>query len=308
MKKFLCVLLCLSLVLGIIPAAAAVISPVMQVTDCNSYVSLRESPDTNAKRLVKVHLGELVTGCQSASNGFVRCTFDGLTGYILEKYLKPTSESANAKVLQNQQVTNCNSWVSLRKEADSSSQRIAQVPLGAVVTSCVLEGRFVKCTYGGRTGYILAKYLKNASSSSVPPAENITGEACVVNCSSYVSLRETPDTRARRLDKVPLGAYVIAKGSASNGYIKVEYKGQTGYVLGTYLRKSNTGNVALPDQRVTGCDSWVSLREAASTHAGRIAKVPLGAIVTNCVRNGSFVRCTYNGKTGYILSKYLTAA
>ena len=101
---------------------------------------------------------------------------------------------------------------------------------------------------------------------------------------------------------------MIAKGSASNGFIKAEYKGQTGYILGTYLKKSNTGNVALADQKVTGCESWVSLRETASTYSARLIKVPLGAKVTDCVKNGAFVRCTYKGQTGYILAKYLTKA
>ena len=306
MKKSLCIFLCLSILFAVMPAFASGVSPVMQVFNCNSYVSLRVSANTSATRLVKVHLGELVTDCQSASNGFVKCTFDGQTGYILAKYLKTTSILAGAKVLPNQQVTKCTSWVSLRKEASTSSERLAKVPLGATVRSCVVEGQFVQCTYSGKTGYILAKYLKNASSSG--SAESITGEACVVNCATYVSLRQSPDTSAKRLDKVPLGAYVIAKGSASNGFIKVEYKGQTGYILGTYLIKTNTGNVALADQKVTGCDSWVSLRVSSSTSADRLAKVPLGAKVTDCVKNGLFVKCTYKGQTGYILAKYLTKA
>ena len=308
MKKALCVILCLSLMLVIMPAFAAGISPVMQVTKCNSYVSLRVNADTGSARLVKVHLGELVSNCESASNGFVKCTFDGQTGYILAKYLKTTSEPADAQVLPNQQVTKCNSWVSLRKYADTSASRLAKVPLGATVTACVLEGSFVKCSYNGKTGYILAKYLKNASDDSNSSSESLTGEARVVNCTSFVSLRKTPDTSAKRLDKVPLGAYVIAKGSASNGFIKVEYKGQTGYILGAYLKKSSTGNVALADQKVTGCESWVSLRATPSTSATRLVKVPLGAKVTDCVKNGSFVKCTYKGFTGYILAKYLKNA
>ena len=217
MEKFLCVFLCLSLMLGILPAFASGVS-------------------TSATRLVKVQLGELVTDCESASNGFVKCTFDGQTGYILAKYLQTTSEPADAIVLPNQQVTKCNSWVSLRKYADTSSERLAKIPLGATVRSCVAAGKFVKCTYGGKTGYVLAGYLKNASSSSAS-SEDLIGEARVVNCASFVSLRATPDTSAKRLDKVPLGAYVIAKGSASNGFVKAEYKGQTGYILAKYLTK-----------------------------------------------------------------------
>lgn len=308
MKKVLCIIICLSLMLVIMPAFAAGVSPVMQVTKCNSYVSLRANNSTSSPRLVKVHLGELVSNCESASNGFVKCTFDGQTGYILEKYLKTTSEPAYAHVLPNQQVTKCSYWVSLRKYPDTSAVRLEKVPLGATVVGCVLEGSFIKCTYNGKTGYILAQYLKNAYDDSDSSSDNLTGEACVINCISYVSLRKTPDTSAKRLDKVPLGAYVIAKGSASNGFIKVEYKGRTGYILGAYLMKSYTGNVALADQRVTGCESWVSLRETPSTSANRLNIVPLGAKVTDCVKNGSFVKCTYKGMTGYILAKYLTNA
>ena len=256
----------------------------------------------------KTRLSYLVMGfgsCARGQWGRGLLFFLFQTGYILEKYLKTTTEPSDAKVLPNQQVTKCTSWVSLRKEADTSSERLAKVPLGATVKSCVLTGSFVKCTYGGKTGYILAKYLKDASST---PAADLTGEARVINCTTYVSLRATPDTSATRLSKVPLGAYVIAQGAASNGFVKVEYKGQTGYILGNYLKKTNTGNVALADQKVTGCESWVSLRETASTSAYRIVKVPLGAKVTDCVKNGSFVHCTYKGQTGYILAKYLTKA
>ncbi len=306
MKKLVSILLLFSLMLSIMPALATAISPVMRVSNCNSYVSLRETPDTKSARLVKVHLGELVTDCESAPNGFVKCTFDGQTGYILEKYLKTTSESSGSIVLPNQKVTKCNSWVSLREDASTSSARLAKVPLGATVKSCVLEGAFVKCTYDGKTGYILAKYLKNASSSS--ETADLVGEARVVKCAKYVSLRETPDTSANRLAKVPLGAYVIAKGSASNGFVQVEYKGQIGYILATYLKKSNTGSVALADQEVTGCESWVSLRKTASTYAERLDKVPLGATVTDCVKQGAFVKCTYKGQTGFILAKYLKDA
>ena len=61
------------------------------------------------------------------------------------------------------------------------------------------------------------------------------------------------------------------------------------------------------DMEVVNCKEWVSLRKRPSTSATRLESVPLGAIVTDC-RNmtGDFIECTYNGKTGYILKKYLT--
>ena len=61
--------------------------------------------------------------------------------------------------------------------------------------------------------------------------------------------------------------------------------------------------------QVVNCKQWVSLRKSPSTSARRLEKVPLGAIVTDChPARGGFTQATYNGKTGYILSKYLAPA
>ena len=59
---------------------------------------------------------------------------------------------------------------------------------------------------------------------------------------------------------------------------------------------------------VVKCNDWVSLRATPSTKAARLAQVPLGARVTDCVAvSDAFTCCTYAGQTGYILSDYLSA-
>ena len=60
---------------------------------------------------------------------------------------------------------------------------------------------------------------------------------------------------------------------------------------------------------VDNCDEWVSLRDGPGTGCGRLAKVPLYAIVTDCEKSewtGDFIYCNYDGQWGYILAKYLT--
>ena len=59
--------------------------------------------------------------------------------------------------------------------------------------------------------------------------------------------------------------------------------------------------------RVVNCEEWVSLRAAPDTTAERLAKVPLGAEVTDCALAGNgFVACAYAGQAGYILGDYLS--
>jgi len=59
----------------------------------------------------------------------------------------------------------------------------------------------------------------------------------VYNCKSYVSLRETPSTKATRLIKVPLGAYVFAfpEVPEQNGFLRCAYHDYEGYILAEYL-------------------------------------------------------------------------
>ncbi len=63
-----------------------------------------------------------------------------------------------------------------------------------------------------------------------------------------------------------------------------------------------------PNMRVVKCKEFVSLREARSTSAKRLAKVPLGALVLAFPEYGEengFIYCVYHDEDGFILAEYL---
>ena len=134
-------------------------------------------------------------------------------------------------------------------------------------------------------------------------------DGAIVNCEEWVSLRAAPDTSARRLSQVPLGAAVTDCVPAGNGFVACVYEGQAGYILSRYVRVEAAGKGAAAVMYVANCEEWVSLRAAPDTSARRLSQVPLGAAVTDCVptENG-FVACVYGGQAGYILSQYLSEA
>ncbi len=88
------------------------------------------------------------------------------------------------------------------------------------------------------------------SCSGISPFEEITGfdgaslfreqgpNRRVVNCRSFVSLREKRAASSRRLAKVPLGALVLAfpEEGEENGFIACVYQGKRGYILSEYLQ------------------------------------------------------------------------
>ena len=179
MKKLIPIILILSLLLTLIPAAADAPTTVMEAYNCNEYVSLREKPDTGSKVLEKVYKGNLVYFCGEAAAGFYHVEFCGQDGYILSKYLKGTEYHESVVIEPNQQVYNCSEWVSLRKTASTKAERLDMVPLGATVTGCKASGtNWVKCSYDGKTGYISGKYIGEARGIN---ARNFSGSESYIN-------------------------------------------------------------------------------------------------------------------------------
>ena len=161
LKRLLCAALCAVLLLGVLPARAAGVTDVMRVYNCSEWVSLREAPDTNSKRLAKVYLGDLVTDCHVAPNDFIQCEYKGKVGYILYKYLKMTDHTSGESFPGNQMVVNCTEWVSLWDLPGEGAKRLAKVPLGAIVTNVYYENdRFCYCLYGDLEGFILTDNLQ----------------------------------------------------------------------------------------------------------------------------------------------------
>ncbi len=217
-------------------------------------------------------------------------------------------------------VVKCQEWVSLRSEPDSSSSRLAKVYLGELVTGCDgYYGDFIYCEYGDKAGYILAKYL---DTTDFYIWAQVLPNQMVVNCTEWVSLRNGPSDSAARLAEVPLGAIVRACVQETESYVSCEYGGVRGYIASSYLKKANYKVSSRDDSvvekaagkypvisgamEVVRCTEWVSLREKASSSAARLARVPLGYRVEDCVQvSDSFVYCCYRGVWGYIDIAYL---
>ena len=249
MRKLLCALICAVLLAGITPAHAVGVTDVMVVANCSEWVSLRESPDTSSKRLKTVRLGELVQDCTSAPNDFIYCFYDGAWGYILSQYLRPTDFSPSEGFTGNQMVVNCKEWVSMREKPDTSFKRLTKVPLGAVVTSCVAwYGDYIYCEYKGYKGYISTAYLRSAMYNVQKRNDKVVSEAAgkypaivgrmqVVNCTSWVSLREKASASSARITKVELGEYVDQCVQVSGEFIYCHYNGLWGYIQCQYLQQ-----------------------------------------------------------------------
>lgn len=77
----------------------------------------------------------------------------------------------------------------------------------------------------------------------------ITETMRVINCESWVSLRELPAQNSERLKKVPLGALVYHCVKSEKGFAACQYEGVNGYILYKYLEPiSGTQTEASADE------------------------------------------------------------
>ncbi len=217
----LCLVVCL-LALSL-PAYAAWNDEVMSVVNCESWVSLRESPSTRARRLEKLPKGALVSYRSSTWNGFSSVYYGKRQGYVLTRYLEPQSLAMV--------VGNCNSYVTLRQRASTSSRAVEKIPKGTTVLRVDDVGNgFFRVCHNGKYGYVLSKYLLRAEAKH-------GATKAVTNCESYISLRKSPSTKSDRLAKIPVDAHVISFGTNGFGMDYVCYNGKYGFALSEYLAR-----------------------------------------------------------------------
>ncbi len=134
MKRFFALLLLLML----LPAALA---DNMVVVNCNEWVSLRKSPSASSERLKKVPLYDIVTDCQWENDEFMRCTYEGVTGYIQVKYLEPL-EPDEAETVLDVQLPQYGMDVMAMRQYDGSEKLtvVGYDASGAEKWRCVTDG------------------------------------------------------------------------------------------------------------------------------------------------------------------------
>ena len=211
----------------------------MEIVNCQSWTSLRMYPDTASTRLAKVPLGAVVYNCYYQDDRYTYCEYDGMGGYILNSNLSfiygPVGyEYDESAYLGNMQIVNCTSYASLRDYPSTGGKMLARVPLGSIVTNVFYhDDRFSYCMYGDLEGYILNSNLSWVSGGTQAGAydESWIGNAWIVNCASWASLRETPSTSAYRLAKVPLGEMVTDCYYVDDRFACCTWNGITGYIL-----------------------------------------------------------------------------
>ena len=121
----------------------------------------------------------------------------------------------------------CKEWVSLREKPKKTANRLAEIPLGAIVYSCTDIGdeRFYQCEYDGQTGYVLKGYLWPAPEFEPPLSsstarkmtpEEVTGNGeKVLEWNDYnmsvIAAHEWTEEDGKRWEVLRIGCFINEK-------------------------------------------------------------------------------------------------
>lgn len=134
------------------------------------------------------------------------------------------------------------------------------------------------------------------------------GGVWYADCEEFITLRAEPSTSAQALTTIPRGGQMTYISPAGE-FTCVEYQGQRGYVLTSYIKPVDASASVSPGnyggEWTADCDEFLTLRASASTEAGEINMIPSGSAVELIGWQGAFALVDYDGGRGYALAVYL---
>lgn len=268
----------------------------MASLNSENNIIIRSQPSTNGKNLGKLTNGEtmLVNG---VNGDWAAITTGGVSGYVMKKYLEP---------FQQQNVV-------LRfGESYSIGHTMAEYAAGQLSVA----NEF--------TAYLLSGQYTNSAVETVDYVTVNTGSDDV-----RLNLRAQPDSSAEVLAEVPNGTSLRALETV-NGYTKVGFDEQIGYLLGDYLtywqggadevvsteqQEDDAETIALmmeasgeTIQAVVirgGSKDRVGVYDAGSDDANRTGWIDVGVQVTVISVKDGWALIEYKGKQGYMSDENL---
>ena len=172
----------------------------------------------------------------STNGKWSKVSVDGKTGYMETRWLSAktvNSGSSVAKPAAGTAVVNNprdTQVLFLRREASVNSESLGYYRNGKTVTLLARQGDWYKVSVDGKTGYMMAKYLKVTSE-----IHNGTARVFNANGGSYVNFRSRASLSASVIGTVPVGTTVTVLEKTTD-WTKVEVNGKVGYISTWFLK------------------------------------------------------------------------
>lgn len=198
-------------------------------------------------------------------------------------------------------LTDAGDRLNLRKEASADSEILIRIPNGEEVIALAEYGGWMRVQYGNQVGFAAKDYLV----FDTPKAAAAT-EVTVVLESGSLNLRSEANEASSIMDRIPNGEK-ISLLERGEGWSRVQYQNQTGYVLTKHLeitaqaaQSAAKAVVTLPNQSET-----LNLRQEPATDAPIVALLTHNTELSVLERQEEWTRVQSMGMTGYVMNTFI---
>ena len=195
-------------------------------TNTGRGLNLRDEPSLEGNIITSVKPGTAVTVLTHGKT-WHKVSVNGQTGYMKAEYLTASQNSGSSSTQKTGTVKNpgANQVLLLRETASTDARVLGHFRNGTQVVILGESGSFYKVSVGGKTGYMMKKYITTSSQAQTP----FTAKLINPNGNSIVNFRTAPGLNASIIKAHPVGKEikVLEMGDV---WCKAEIDGVTGYV------------------------------------------------------------------------------
>ena len=219
-----------------------------------------------------------------------------------------TGTKAEASNTEGQKgtIVNCKTAVNVREKATKNSKLLGKAKKGETYQVLGTSGNWVKIQYDKKTqGYVFNRYI---SVKGTPADTEVEGkEGKIVNCNTAANVRAKATSDSKLLGTAKRGTTYKVLATAGN-WVKIQYDKKTqGYVFKTYIQIYKEGEEPETTGRtatIVNCKTAANVRAKASSKSKLLGTAAKGEVYDVLGTSGNWVKIDFDGKTGYVFSRY----
>ena len=272
-----------------------------------SSLNFRSGPSTSHSIIGSLQKGQQVEYI-SESGSWAKVKYNGVTGYVHGDYLTKSTSTGISTSQGTTQYVNSTSGLNVRSGAGTTYSKLGTLEYKEKVTVLSTSNGWAKINYNGQTGYISSSYLQTTVPGGTTSENNnssTTTTVKYVNATSGLNVRSGAGTSYSKIGSLDYKEKVTVL-STSNGWAKINYKGQAGYVSSSYLQST------VPSGSTSNSGSNNSVSASASSviaYAKTLLGKPYvwGAQGPNSFDCSGFTYYVFKNKAGIILPRTSSA-
>lgn len=137
------------------------------------------------------------------------------------------------------------------------------------------------------------------------PAQSATPEVIYAKTTATVNVRGSDSEQATKVSKVSKGTKVQVLEQRPNGWSKIIYDGQEGFIKSEYLNIAETVDASQFIGKVKATTN-VKVRSEATTDSEAIGVLVGGDSADLIALEGEWCKIAYDGQVGYVKAEYVT--